>query len=124
MSRKKLLLIAALAIAVVLFFAFDLGRFLSLSYVKERQAEFSTLYADRPALVIGGFFALYVAVTALSLPGAVPLTLAAGAIFGLLAGTVIVSFASTIGATLAFLSSRYVLRDWVRAKFGSRLAEI
>jgi pyruvate/2-oxoglutarate dehydrogenase complex dihydrolipoamide dehydrogenase (E3) component/uncharacterized membrane protein YdjX (TVP38/TMEM64 family) len=124
MSRKKLLLIATLALLVVLFFVFDLGRFLSLDFIKQRQAEFSALYTERPLLVIGAFFALYVAVTALSLPGAVPLTLAAGAVFGLLVGTIVVSFASTLGATLAFLSARYVLRDWAQAKFGTRLAEI
>ena len=124
MSRKKLLLILALLVLVALFFVFDLGRFLSLDYVKQRQADFAALYADRPVLVIGAFFAVYVAVTALSLPGAAIMTLAAGAVFGLLAGTIIVSFASSIGATLAFLSSRYVLRDWVQGKFGSRLAEI
>jgi len=124
MSRKKLLLILALVMLVALFFVFDLGRFLSLDYVKQRQADFAGLYADKPVLVIGVFFAIYVAVTALSLPGAIPLTLAAGAVFGLLTGTIVVSFASSIGATLAFLSSRYVLRDWVQRKFGSRLAEI
>ncbi len=124
MSRKKLLLIATLVLLIVLFFVFDLQRFLSLDYIKQRQAEFTALYEQRPAFVTGVFFALYVAVTALSLPGAVPLTLAAGAVFGLLVGTIVVSFASTAGATLAFLSSRYVLRDWAQAKFGSRLAEI
>ena len=124
MTPKKLLLIAALAALVGLYFGFDLGRFLSLDYVKHSQAEFTALYAERPLAVIAVFFAVYVAVTALSLPGAVPLTLAAGAIFGLLVGSVIVSFASSVGATLAFLSARYVLRDWAQAKFGSRLAEV
>ena len=75
-------------------------------------------------MVIGVFFAVYVAVTALSLPGAAILTLAGGAIFGLLVGTLVVSFASSIGATLAFLASRYVLRDSVQARFGARLADI
>ena len=124
MSRKKLLLIATLVLLIVLFFMFDLQHFLSLEYIKQRQAEFTALYEERPAVVLGVFFALYVAVTALSLPGAVPLTLAAGAVFGLLVGTIVVSFASTLGATLAFLSARYVLRDWAQAKFGARLAEI
>ncbi len=82
------------------------------------------MLADRPATVIGGFFLLYVAVTALSLPGAVILTLAAGAVFGLALGTLIVSFASAIGASLAFLSSRYLLRDWVKARFGKRVDAI
>ena len=79
---------------------------------------------QRPALIIGGFFLIYVAGAALSLPGAVILTIAAGAVFGLWLGTLIVSFASTIGASLAFLSSRFVLRDWVKARFGKRIAAI
>jgi pyruvate/2-oxoglutarate dehydrogenase complex dihydrolipoamide dehydrogenase (E3) component/uncharacterized membrane protein YdjX (TVP38/TMEM64 family) len=124
MSRKKLLVIAVLVALVAAFFAFDLGRFLSLEQLKQSQAGFASLYAERPALVIGGYFAIYVAVAALSLPGAAVLTLAAGAVFGLVAGTVIVSFASSIGATLALLAARYVLRDSVQARFGKRLAEI
>jgi len=90
MSKKKLLLVAALIALVIAFFAFDLGRFLSLDYIKSRQAEFAALYSDKPLLVGGAFFAIYVAVTALSLPGAAIMTLAAGAIFGLAAGTVVV----------------------------------
>jgi len=124
MSRKKLLLIVVLAVLVAAYFYFDLGRFLSLEYIKQRQADFEALYQQRPWLVIGAYFVVYVAVTALSLPGAAIMTLAGGAIFGLLAGTVIVSFASSIGATLAFLASRYVLRDSVQSRFGARLADI
>ena len=124
MTKNKLLLLAALLVAVVAFFALDLGRFFSLDYIKGAQAEFAALYADKPLRVIAAFFAAYVAVTALSLPGAAILTLLAGAIFGLVAGTLIVSFASSIGATLAMLFARYVLRDSVKARFGARLADI
>ena len=124
MTRNKLALAIALLALGVAFFALDLGRYFSLDYVKSSQAGFAALYAERPAAVVGVFFAIYVAVTALSLPGATVMTLAAGAIFGLVAGTIIVSFASSIGATLAFLSARYVLRDSVQARFGARLAEI
>ena len=124
MSKKKLLIVALLVALIVAFFALDLGRFLSLAYLKSRQAEFTMLAADRPWLVAGAFFAVYVAVAALSLPGAAIMTLAAGAIFGLVNGTAIVSFASAIGATLAMLVSRYVLRDSVQSKFGARLADI
>ena len=124
MARSRWILVAAVVALVVLYFAFDLGRFFSLDYVKARQADFAALYAERPWAVIGAFFAIYVAVTGLSLPGAAILTLVAGAIFGLLAGTIIVSFASSIGATLAFLVSRYVLRDSVQSKFGARLVDI
>ena len=119
MNRKYLL--AAVAILVVAFFALDLQRFLSLEFLKSRQAEFDALYAARPAAVLAGFFAVYVAVTALSLPGAAILTLAAGALFGLVTGTVLASFASSIGATLAFLVSRHLLRDAVRTRFGQKL---
>ena len=124
MSRKKLLLLGAVIALVIAYFAFDLGRYLSLDYIKQRQADLQALYAARPALVLAAYFAVYVAVTALSLPGATILTLAAGAIFGLVAGTLLASFASSIGATLAFLVSRYVLRDSVRSRFAARLAEI
>ncbi len=124
MSKKKVVILALLAVLIVAFFAFDLGRFLSLDYIKSRQSEFTALAADKPLLVGGVFFAVYVAVCALSLPGAAIMTLAAGAIFGLGWGTLIVSFASSIGATLAFLASRYVLRDSIQSKFGARLADI
>ena len=124
MSRNKMVLLAAVAALVVVYFAFDLGQYFSLEYVKQRQADFSALYAQHPWAVTGAFFALYVVVTGLSLPGAAILTLVAGAIFGLLVGTIVVSFASSIGATLAFLVSRYVLRDSVQGKFGARLVDI
>ena len=124
MNKNKLLLLLALGVAVVAFFALDLGRFFSLDYIKGARADFAALYAARPLAVAAAFFAVYVAVTALSLPGAAILTLLAGAIFGLLVGTVVVSFASSLGATLAMLFARYVLRDSVKARFGARLADI
>jgi uncharacterized membrane protein YdjX (TVP38/TMEM64 family) len=102
----------------------SLGRFFSLAYIQGAQADFATLYATRPALLIGGFFAAYVAVAALSLPGAVIMTLLGGAVFGFWVGLLLVSFASSLGATLAMLSARYVLRDGVKARFGARLADI
>jgi pyruvate/2-oxoglutarate dehydrogenase complex dihydrolipoamide dehydrogenase (E3) component/uncharacterized membrane protein YdjX (TVP38/TMEM64 family) len=124
MSRGKLGLLFVLIGAVGLFFLLDLDTYLTLDELKARQADLAALLAARPLLVIGGFFLLYVATTALSLPGAVILTLAAGAIFGLWLGTLIVSFASALGASLAFLSSRTILRDWVKARFGKRVAAI
>ena len=124
MDRKKLALLAALAVMVALFFWFDLGRYFSLDYAKSAQGKFAALYAAQPLLVIGAFFAAYVAVAALSLPGAAILTLVAGAIFGLVVGTVLVSFASSIGATLAMLVSRYILRDSVQGRFGKLLADV
>ncbi|MBC7942185.1 MAG: FAD-dependent oxidoreductase [Chitinophagaceae bacterium] len=124
MNRQKLWLIVVLVAALVAFFAFDLGRFFSLPYIKGAQADVSALYAAQPLLVAGGFFLIYVAATALSFPGAAVLTLLAGAVFGLAVGTLLVSFASSIGATLAMLTSRYLLRGSVATRFGSRLADI
>ncbi len=124
MNLKKLLLLLVLLGAVAAFFALGLDRHLSLEAARAAQAEITTLYTTRPALVAGGFFAVYVAVAALSLPGAALLTLLAGAVFGLAVGTLIVSFASSLGALLAMLLARYVLRDLVQARFGARLAEV
>ncbi len=124
MKSNKLWLVVLLAALVAAFFALDLGRFLSLAYVKGAQADFAALYGERPLMVAGLFFLAYLAVAALSLPGAAIMTLLAGAVFGLLVGTLLASFASSIGATLAMLTSRYVLRDSVKGKFGARLADI
>ena len=124
MNRSKLIVILLLVAAVAAFFAFDLGRFLSLDALRAQQATLATLYAERPLAVIGVYFLVYVAVTALSLPGATILTLAGGAVFGLWIGTLVTSFASSIGATLAFLASRYLFRDAVKKRFGARLEAI
>jgi len=124
MNPRKLLLLLALGLLVGAFFVFDLGRFFSLDYFKSQQAAIEAWRAAHPVLTAGLFFAIYVVVTGLSLPGAALLTLVAGAIFGLLWGTVIVSFASTLGATVAFLAARFVLRDWVQGKFREKLKAI
>ncbi|TVT49154.1 MAG: pyridine nucleotide-disulfide oxidoreductase [Denitromonas halophila] len=121
MNKKKLGLVIVLLALIASYFIFDLGRFFSLDFFKSQQAAIETYRAANPWATAGIFFALYVAVTALSFPGAAVLTLAAGAIFGLLTGLLIVSFASSIGATLAFLASRFLLRDWVQSRFGDRL---
>ncbi|MGB3599061.1 MAG: FAD-dependent oxidoreductase [Marinomonas sp.] len=118
---KKIGLVIAILLLVVGFFHYDLDRLLTLDGLKSGLVQFEVWRAEAPLLVGSAFLLLYVVVTALSLPGAVIMTLAAGTLFGLFWGTVIVSFASSIGATLAFLVSRYLLRDWVQAKFGSRL---
>ena len=123
-NLRKVLLLTALALGIGAYVAFDLGRFLTLDYLKASQTAFADLYASRPFALALAYFLIYVATTALSLPGATIITLAGGAIFGLLWGTVIVSFASSAGATLAFLMSRFVLRSSVEKKFGNRLAEI
>ena len=120
MTRKTLLPLV-IAVLIGAFFALDLGRFASLDFLKSQQAALEALYEARPVLVLGGFFGTYVAVAALSLPGAAILTLAAGALFGFGPGLLVASFASSIGATLAFLAARHVLRDTVQARFGERL---
>ena len=123
-TPSRLLLALLLAAALGTFFALDLGRWLSLEQLRAAQTGLEATYRDRPLQVIGAFFCVYVAVTALSLPGAVPLTLAGGALFGLGLGTLVVSFASTAGATLAMLVSRHLLREAVQRRFGARLAEV
>ncbi|HEX4844443.1 MAG TPA: FAD-dependent oxidoreductase [Limnobacter sp.] len=120
---KKIVLLLLLA-AVVAVFAFDLHTLLTLESLKASLADFRAFQAESPGLVIGVYFAAYVVVTAFSIPGAAVMTLAGGALFGLLQGLIIVSFASTLGATLAFLGARYLLRDSVQAKFGARLKAI
>ena len=119
----KLLVLAA-AVLLALFFAFDLQRYLTLDYLKASREQFEQLYESSPVLVMGSYFLIYVATTALSLPGATILTLAGGALFGLLAGTVIVSFTSTLGATLAMLLARFLLQNWVQSRFGEHLQTI
>ena len=124
MNLKKWALVLAVIALLIAFFVFDLGRFLSLDYLKQSQANFAETYARQPLLVSGIYFVIYVVATALSFPGATILTLAGGAIFGLGWGLLIVSFASCIGATLAFLAARFVLRDSVQNRFSQRLTEI
>ena len=121
---KKAILAFILIAAIAAYFVFDLGQVLSLENFKASQADIVAAKDASPFLYITGFFILYVAVTGLSIPGAAIMSLVAGALFGVVLGTVIVSFASTIGATLAFLSARFVLRDWVQGKFGERLRAI
>jgi pyruvate/2-oxoglutarate dehydrogenase complex dihydrolipoamide dehydrogenase (E3) component/uncharacterized membrane protein YdjX (TVP38/TMEM64 family) len=121
---KKLALLAVIAALVAAFFVFDLHRYFTLEYFRSQQAAIDAYYRANPLQVAVVYFLAYVAVTGLSLPGAAVMTLAGGAIFGLLWGTVIVSFASTLGATLAFLASRYLLRDWVQQRFGDRLKPV
>ncbi len=118
---KILLLIAAFTIVVVLFFAFDLQKYLTLEYLKSSKAFFISSYENNPILVLGSYFLFYIVITAFSLPGAVWMTLGGGAFFGLFAGTAIVSFASSIGATLAMLISRFLLRDWVQSRFEKQM---
>lgn len=121
---KKTAIVAAILLFIALFKFFGLGQFLTLEYLKESQNQFTQLYSSNPILVLSCYLLIYVLVTALSLPGAVIMTLAGGGLFGLVTGTIVVSFASSIGATLACFVSRYLLRDWVQKKFGKKLSPI
>ena len=118
---KKIIIVLLVALAIFAFVFFDVGEMLTLENLKNQQQSMDARYQASPLMVILVYFLIYVAATALSIPGAAILTLAGGAIFGVVTGTIIVSFASTIGATLAFLGSRYLFRDWVQARFGDRL---
>lgn len=124
MSKSKLLVIAVIAAAITAFFVFDLKQYVTLDYFQAQREAINAAVATDPLRAGLLFFAIYTLATGLSLPGAAVLTLIAGAVFGLLWGTVIVSFASTIGATLAFLTSRFLLRDWVQQRFGDKLRPI
>ncbi len=122
--NKKVLIVILIAVAVGLFFALDLGRYFDLAYLKSQQARFALLYAEHRWATLAGFFVLYVAVAALSLPGAAVLTLAGGALFGFWTGLVVVSFASSLGALLAMLAARFVLGESVQRRFGNQLTAI
>jgi pyruvate/2-oxoglutarate dehydrogenase complex dihydrolipoamide dehydrogenase (E3) component/uncharacterized membrane protein YdjX (TVP38/TMEM64 family) len=121
---RKLLILAAIALGLGLAYAFNLHQLLTLESLKAHQARLAETIAARPVFSGMLYFGLYVLVAAFSLPGAAILTLGAGALFGLFTGTILVSFASTIGATLAFLSARFLLRDTIAARYGDRLAAI
>ncbi len=124
MNKKKLLIAAAVAALIALFFAFDLGRFLTLEALKTNRDALTTFYQKNRLLMAGAFIAIYIIQTALSLPGAAVLSLAAGAIFGALIGTLYVNIGATVGATLAFLVARYLFHDVIQTKFGPRLEKI
>jgi pyruvate/2-oxoglutarate dehydrogenase complex dihydrolipoamide dehydrogenase (E3) component/uncharacterized membrane protein YdjX (TVP38/TMEM64 family) len=121
---KKIALLVAIAVLIAAFFALDLGQFFQLEYFRSKQSAIEEFRRSNPLAAGGIFFLIYVAVAALSLPGAAIMSLVVGAIFGLAWGTLIVSFASSIGATLAFLSSRFLFHEPVRSRFGDRLRAI
>ncbi|MCU7808802.1 MAG: TVP38/TMEM64 family protein, partial [Candidatus Thiodiazotropha sp. (ex Semelilucina semeliformis)] len=124
MNVRKLIILAVVALLVAAFFVFDLGSYLTFESLKSSRDEIIAWREANPLVAVVAFFLIYVAVTALSLPGAAIMTLAVGAVFGFFWGLVLVSFASTIGATLAFLISRFLLRDAVQSRYGDRLKAI
>ena len=121
---QRIAIVGAIIVLIVLFKFFGLGQYLTLDYLKSSQEKFTILYNNNQIPVIAVYMLIYIAVTALSLPGAAVMTLAGGAMFGFWVGFVVVSFASTIGATLACFVARFLLRDWVQNKFGDRLTAI
>ncbi|NOZ08134.1 MAG: FAD-dependent oxidoreductase [FCB group bacterium] len=121
---KKLIILGIITVVIVGYFKFDLGQYFNFAYLKSRQIDFQQFYLQHTLGTIGAYFLAYVVMAALSLPGAAIMTLAAGSVFGVLTGTVVVSFASTIGATLAFMVSRYLFRDAIEKKFSGNLRSI
>lgn len=119
--KKKLVLTSVIALGFVLLYFSDLRQYLSLESLKANREALDVFYRQNAAAMILGFIGVYIAVTALSLPGATVLTLAGGAIFGALNATLIVNVGATAGAALAFLAARFLLRDWVERKFGDKL---
>ncbi len=124
MSKSRLHLLIIIALLIGAFFFFDLHKLFTLNNLKSQQGSIISYRNDYPVLATVLYALVYIAVTGLSLPGATILTLAGGAVFGLMWGTIIVSFASSIGATLAFLAARFLFRDAVNAKFGLQVKEI
>jgi len=119
--KTKIILVAIIAAIFASFFIFDLQQYFSLEFLKSQKDALNALYAEKPILVAGAFFLTYVLFAALALPAATILTLAGGAIFGFWTGLLLVSFSSTIGATLAFIFTRFLFHDAIQAKFGDRL---
>jgi uncharacterized membrane protein YdjX (TVP38/TMEM64 family) len=121
---KKITLLGIVATIVGCFIYFEGYNYLTFSALKESRATFQAYYDQNPMLTIATYLGIYIVATALSFPGATILTLAGGALFGLATGLILVSLASTIGATLAFLGCRYLLKDWVTQRFGEKLKPI
>jgi uncharacterized membrane protein YdjX (TVP38/TMEM64 family) len=121
---QKIVIASIIVLGIVAFRYFNLGQYVTLEYIKASQDNLQALYLENRFLFVAAYMGIYIAVTAMSLPGAAVLTLAGGGLFGFMVGTVAVSFASTIGATLACLVSRFLLREWVQNKFGDRLVII
>ncbi len=119
--KKKIVLLSVIGVVVALFFVFDLGQYLSLESLKSNRDHLRAFYDANAVAMVAAFIGVYIVTVALSLPGATILTLCAGAIFGSVAGTLVVNVGATIGATLAFLAARFLLRDWVEKKFGAKL---
>lgn len=122
--NRKIIIVVVLIGIIGAFKIFNLGQYLTLSYIKNSRESFELLYSEHPIAVIASYMAIYILTTSMSLPGAAVLTIGGGALFGLLTGTLIVSFASTIGATFACFVSRFLLRDWIQGKFSEKIKKV
>jgi uncharacterized membrane protein YdjX (TVP38/TMEM64 family) len=121
---NKVLIVVVIVGLIIAFKVFNLGQYITLSYIKESRDKFELLYGEYPVAVIVLYMGMYILTTSLSLPGAAVLTIAGGAFFGLWVGTFVVSFASSIGATLACFVSRFLLRDWIQGRFADRIKKV
>ncbi len=124
MNKKKIALVALFITAITLFFVLDLGQYINLAYIKSQQQVINDYYSLNPVKTGLIFFISYVLITGVSLPGAGIMTLAGGAIFGVVWGTILVSFGSVFGATMAFLIARYLFHDYIQHRFSHRLKRI
>ena len=124
MKLSRIFLFAVVALLIAMFFVFDLKQFFTVDFFETQRDAITAFQVENPWLVVIGFFLIYVLVTGTSLPGAAILTLVAGALFGLVQGVILVSFASTIGATMAFTITRFLFRDVVHKRFGQYLTAI
>ncbi|NOI56979.1 TVP38/TMEM64 family protein [Vibrio coralliilyticus] len=121
---NKKLVLGVLLVGLIVFLGINFGQYLTLENAKAQQIALSEYINSNFVLAAVTYFLAYVAITAFSIPGAAVVTLLGAALFGFWTSLLLVSFASTIGATLAFLSSRFLLRDWVQSKFGDKLNAI
>lgn len=124
MTQSRIFMLISIGLLIGGFFYFGLGEYLTLESLKTQQVAIEQYRAANPTFSVVWYVSIYILVTSLSLPGATILTLAGAAVFGLVWGTIIVSFASTMGATLAFLAARFLFRDSVESKLGDRLKTI
>src|SRR3972149_7232676 len=123
-SLKKVAIVILVIGLFALFKILHLDQYLTISYIKASQSKFAFLYGEHRVLVIAAYMLIYILATSLSVPGAVVLTVSGGALFGFWIGMLVVSFASTIGATLACSVSRFLLRDWVQSRFTDKISRI
>ena len=123
-SHRKIVIVFVIISIIGAFKIFNIGQYFTLSYIKESQESFELLYTESPVAVIAAYIVIYIITTSLSLPGAAVLTIGGGALFGLITGTLVVSFASTIGATIACFVSRFLLRGWIQGKFSEKIKKV